>query len=258
MVRSERSSSARTLARSLLSFEAEFEPTPPMKSQGFMFNAVVYVSGYTFLVFVAVCLGALTVRSCPLICAVGSRASLSLARACARCVSRAPHLPSLHSVPLPTSACGLYYLAELVEEHTSMMRRIMYGTTVAVIVTHILFLVEMVPPLALATGALAHVSYLWLLNDFPFIRFLSTPFLVSLALLVASHYLWISHFLSHYHSLTHVLCFCLFMMWLVPFGFFISLSVNESTLPNSHGSQNSGLLSGLGFGKRNDGAKRGV
>ena len=29
-----------------------------------------------------------------------------------------------------------------------------------------------------------------------------------------------------------MLCFFLFNVWLVPFGFFISLSVNESTLPN--------------------------
>ena len=48
----------------------------------------------------------------------------------------------------------------------------------------------------------------------------------------AAHYLWAVHFMAHYHSLTHVLCFLLFNLWLLPFGFFISLSINESTLPD--------------------------
>ena len=112
-----------------------------------------------------------------------------------------------------------------------MMRRIMYCATVAVLVTHALFLFESLPTIALVCGAATHASYLWLLNDFPFFSMASPPFLTSLALLVLSHYFWISHFLSHYHQLTHVLCFLLFNVWLVPFGFFISLSANESTLP---------------------------
>ena len=60
----------------------------------------------------------------------------------------------------------------------------------------------------------------------------SPQFLLSLGLLVASHYLWAVHFMAHYHSLTHVLCFLLFNLWLLPFGFFISLSFNETVLPN--------------------------
>ena len=66
---------------------------------------------------------------------------------------------------------------------------------------------------------------------------------------VASHYFWISHFTAHYHSSTHVLCFLLFAVWLVPFGFFISLSANESTLPDrlgGGGEQRAGILSAFG------------
>ena len=32
--------------------------------------------------------------------------------------------------------------------------------------------------------------------------------------------------------MTHVLCFFVLNVWIIPFGFFISLSVNESTLPD--------------------------
>ena len=46
-----------------------------------------------------------------------------------------------------------------------------------------------------------------------------------------------------------VLCFLLFNVWLLPFGFFISLSVNESTLPDrlDGGSRGGGIF---GDGKR--------
>ena len=57
-----------------------------------------------------------------------------------------------------------------------------------------------------------------------------------------------------------MLCFFLFNVWLVPFGFFISLSVNESTLPNRQAAeadeiyseghrtkQRSGVLSAFSF-----------
>lgn len=169
---------------------------------GFAFSAVVYVSGYLFLIFVAVCL-----------------------------------------------ACGLYYLAELVEEHTSLTRRIMYGATSAVLISHLLFVFEDVPMLALAFSLAAHGCYFWLLQSYPFLSFSSPPFLSSLALFCVSNFLWISHFLSHFHQMMSVLCFMLWMVWLVPFGFFISLSANESTLPDRLGG--SSLDGGFGgFGKR--------
>lgn len=110
-------------------------------------------------------------------------------------------------------------------------------------------------------------------------------------MLCLSNYLWASHFLAHFHQVTHVLCFFLFNVWcdspaaphlpigrapvcpgaashrpcapcarLVPFGFFISLSVKENSLPNQqaamanevyreggHFSQKSGILSAFSF-----------
>ena len=106
----------------------------------------------------------------------------------------------------------------------------------------------------------ARSRYLWLLGSFPFLRLLSPPFLVSFGMLLASHYLWLSHFTAHYHQFVHVACFLILNLWLVPFGFFVSLSVNEAVLPDtlaasagevySEGSrtrQRSGILSAFSF-----------
>jgi hypothetical protein len=100
----------------------------------------------------------------------------------------------------------------------------MYGATSAVLVSHLLFVFEDVPMLALASGLAAHGCYFWLLQSYPFLSFSSPPFLSSLALFCVSNFLWISHFLSHFHQMMSVLCFMLWMAWLVPFGFFISVS----------------------------------
>mmetsp|Transcript_63902 Transcript_63902/g.142738 ORF Transcript_63902/g.142738 Transcript_63902/m.142738 type:complete len:134 (-) Transcript_63902:1196-1597(-) len=100
---------------------------------GILFTAMTYISGYIFLIFVAVCL-----------------------------------------------ACGLYYLAELAEEHTSLTKKMMWVADVAVLITHALFFVfEELPPLALGVGFISHILYLVLLRGFPFLRLLSPTFLLS-------------------------------------------------------------------------------
>lgn len=159
-------------------------------------------------------------------------------------------------------ACGLYYLAELAEEYTVLTKRLITVASTAVLLAHALMFVfeQQLPQLGLAVGLAAHICYFWLLQSFPFFRVLSPAGLASLALLGASHYVWGSHFFSHYHQMTHVLCFFIFNVWLVPFGFFISLSVNESTLPNAQAAsaqeaftegsrtkQKSGIVSAFSF-----------
>lgn len=151
-------------------------------------------------------------------------------------------------------ACGLYYLAELAEEHTQLMRRLMKLAIMAVLVVHMLMLaLEQLPYAALAVGFATHLSYWWLMRDFPFIRVLSLSFLVSFALLVASHYLWASHFFAHFHKATPVACFFIFNVWLVPFGFFVSLSVNESTLPDRQAASAEDVYSEGGRSKQRSG-----
>jgi len=131
-------------------------------------------------------------------------------------------------------ACGLYFLAELAEEHTRLTGKIIGSSIVLVLVSHVLFFVTEpgLPKEALALGFAAHLAYGWLFQTFPMLKVLSPSFLASIALLVASQYLWLTHFTAHFHQASHVACFFVLMCWLVPFGFFISLSFNETVLPN--------------------------
>ena len=78
-------------------------------------------------------------------------------------------------------ASGLYYLAEVVEEYTSLTRRIMHAAAIFVLAVHALFAVfEEMPMVPLAVGAAAHGCYLWLLQSFPFLSFASPATLASL------------------------------------------------------------------------------
>jgi len=143
-------------------------------------------------------------------------------------------------------ASGMYYMAELVEEHTSLTRRIMLACNVLVLAVHVLFLIfESLPLSAVAVGLAAHACYFWMLQSFPFIQIKSPQFGASCGMLVATHYFWLTHFMNHFHSMMHVVCFFVLNVWLVPFGFFISLSVNESTLPDRQTSKAGGAFKGF-------------
>merc|ERR1712216_244986 len=67
--------------------------------------------------------------------------------------------------------------------------------------------------------------------DFPFIELTSPNFLGSCAMMVLSHYFWISHFNTTLHPITYIMGFFFTCVWLIPFMYFISLSINEFVLP---------------------------
>eukprot|EP00741_Cyanophora_paradoxa_P008712 tig00001371_g8434.t1 len=164
-----------------------------------LFPLFVYLSGYIFLVFVAVCL-----------------------------------------------ACGLYYLAELVEEYTSLTKRIIKYSIFGVAVVHVLLLIfDGFPFLGTAVGLGAHALYYLLLKEFPFIQLTSPVFLGGCAAMVLDHWVWFRYFQRVFYKPTHVLGFFLLCVWLVPFGYFISLSVNENVLPMPGGAPSGSTGGGL-------------
>ncbi|KAJ1638106.1 transmembrane adaptor Erv26-domain-containing protein [Pavlovales sp. CCMP2436] len=131
-------------------------------------------------------------------------------------------------------ACGLYYLAELCEEYTSLTKRVIYWAIIAILIEHVLLLVfERLPWQLVLLGMGSHCCYFQLLKSFPFLQLSSPAFLLSCVAVAVCTYGWVAHFASDYHSPAFVLGFLLANCWLVPFAFFISLSVNESVLPSN-------------------------
>ena len=77
-------------------------------------------------------------------------------------------------------ATGLYYLAELVEEYTVLTKKLLGWAVAAELALYSLLLLwDGLPPLACASGLLAHALYGTLLRSFPFIRLSSPEFLAS-------------------------------------------------------------------------------
>eukprot|EP00271_Cylindrocystis_brebissonii_P003781 TRINITY_DN15032_c0_g1_i1.p1 TRINITY_DN15032_c0_g1~~TRINITY_DN15032_c0_g1_i1.p1 ORF type:complete len:230 (-),score=44.38 TRINITY_DN15032_c0_g1_i1:578-1267(-) len=132
-------------------------------------------------------------------------------------------------------ATGLYYIAELVEEHSRLAKKVISGAIQGIIGLHVvLWLVDGLPFLPVAVGVATHALYHHLLRSFPFISATSPEFLASAGMCIASHVAWFRMFASGPHvSLEWALGFLVLLLWLVPFAFFISLAANEAALPGA-------------------------
>ena len=138
-------------------------------------------------------------------------------------------------------ACGLYYLAELVEEYTSLAKRVLRDLILFVLVIHLLLAVlDDFPLPLLVLGLVAHATYFTMLKNFPTIVITDVKFIGSCVLAITSHVLWFRHFTAadHYYPFAEILAFFLFCVWIVPFGFFVSLSANDAALPHVGSSEN--------------------
>lgn len=99
------------------------------------------------------------------------------------------------------AACGLYYLAELCEEYTSLTKRVVYWAILAIEAEHALLLAfERLPLQLVLFGMVAHGCYFQLLKSFPFLQLASPAFLLSCCAVVLSTYGWLRHFAADYHS----------------------------------------------------------
>uniref|UniRef100_A0A2S2PB87 Protein TEX261 n=1 Tax=Schizaphis graminum TaxID=13262 RepID=A0A2S2PB87_SCHGA len=127
---------------------------------------------------------------------------------------------------------GVYYLAEFVEEHTALTKKIIKWTIHVVITCHIgLYLFDNIPLTLIALGILSHIVYYFLLIDFPNFNLTSLSFILSIILLIGNHVLAFKFFRQRYTTLSEVFSYFTVCLWMVPFMFILSLSANDNTLP---------------------------
>ncbi|KAG7700435.1 hypothetical protein KL948_001313 [Ogataea haglerorum] len=148
-------------------------------------------------------------------------------------------------------ASGLYYLSELVEENTELTKRLL-GRLIksTAVYLALLWLLDGFPFKLTIFSLFSYFIYYQNLKKFPNIELTGPVFLATCVLALLNHFLWFKHFnnpyvptieerlnpdfkLPHYLSFTEVASFFGLCIWLIPFGFFISLSANENTLPMS-------------------------
>lgn len=184
-------------------------------------------------------------------------------------------------------ASGLYYLSELVEEHSvlsaKLLRRLIY---VIIVLQLLLAAVDSFPYHLTALGVISHVVYLSNLRHFPIVKLSDPLFILSCVLVLANHWVWFRYFSSptafatqsvssryragdrysysgyNYNqpSFTEIASYFGICVWLVPFALFVSLSAGENVLPSMGSEYATGehisSSAGLGQGQVRRGHKR--
>ena len=158
-------------------------------------------------------------------------------------------------------ASGLYYLSELVEEHTvlasRLLRRLIYTISALQI---LLWLVDGLPFHWVALSVISHLVYASNLRHFPVVKLKDPLFILSCVLVLVNHLVWFEHFSKpeprtwseQYNrktlaknrpwgsqsstidqpSFSEIASYFGICVWLVPFALFISLSAGDNVLPS--------------------------
>ncbi|KAK7734400.1 erv26 superfamily protein [Botryosphaeria dothidea] len=146
-------------------------------------------------------------------------------------------------------ASGLYYLSELVEEHTVLAKKLLTRMIYAVVALQLLlWLVDSFPLSLSILSILSHIVYAQNLRRFPIVKLTDPLFILSCLLVLINHYLWFRHFSapptrSNYYpyntsrdysipTFTEIASYFGLCVWLVPFSLFVSLSAGENVLPS--------------------------
>jgi hypothetical protein len=170
-------------------------------------------------------------------------------------------------------ASGLYYLSELVEEHSVLSARLLRNLIYTIIsVQTLLWLVDGFPFTLTALGIASHAVYASNLRHFPIVKLGDPLFILSCVLVLINHWVWFQHFSKpvpfkdsgsrwgngfwdNYQTavpqptFTEIASYFGLCVWLVPFALFVSLSAGENVLP-SMGSE-------YATGERNETLSRG-
>ncbi|KAK4200037.1 transmembrane adaptor Erv26 [Triangularia verruculosa] len=145
-------------------------------------------------------------------------------------------------------ASGLYYLSELVEEHTVIAKRFLSKLIYSIMGLQLLLcVVDRFPFFLTALGIFSHFIYLGNMRRFPFVKLTDPLFLASCALVLINHYVWFKHFSHHQErayqnvsyydhpddipTFTEIASYFGLCVWLVPFALFVSLSASDNVLP---------------------------
>lgn len=130
-------------------------------------------------------------------------------------------------------AAGMYYVAELIEEYTTIAKRVIHGILILITILNVSLIIfeNQFTWTLWAIGLFSNLLYFFILAEFPVIAFLSPTFLLAMFMLIVHHYFAFSFFNQHYYPFPEILAYFTLFVWLVPFSFVLSLSANDYVLP---------------------------
>eukprot|EP01040_Poterioochromonas_malhamensis_P013914 gene13914-15358_t len=135
-------------------------------------------------------------------------------------------------------ASGLYLLTELTEEFPTMTGKVLNYLLITVTVLQVIFWLDGFPTLESLVQFGSLGCYYLMLKDFPFVEFLSFQTIGSMLLFLITNVLWLRYFLMNSYDVLSIIGYFITNVWVVPCGLFISLSINDNTLPGLAGQVN--------------------
>jgi hypothetical protein len=152
---------------------------------------------------------------------------------------------------------------EIAEEYSSVAKRYLKRSIVGLSISYILLAIDGLPFTKCMIGLVANISYFPLLKTFPFVDTISLATIWASIITITNHMVWFNYFVSDEYRRTmrredyeklgsgspamRVMGFLFIFVWLVPLGFFISLTSMEENLPyaNLGGKKRKGIFRGL-------------
>ena len=142
------------------------------------------------------------------------------------------------AVAIASLTAGMYYLAELIEEHTVFTKRFLYISSWVIGAIHLLLLFDNLPLYRTIFSLLTLILLSSILETFPNVQITSVNVIISFLFVIVNHFVWFNFFTTHpYYSLKEISSFFGICVWMLPLIYFLSLSANEYTLPSYESSK---------------------
>lgn len=139
-------------------------------------------------------------------------------------------------------ASGLYIVAETAEGNSALTKKVLKRSLIVIVALYVILWMDGLPILQILVGIGSHVSFCPLLRSFPIVEPFSISFVVAFVSVMANHLLWLNYFTTEEilyrhsrHSISHrdFIGFFIFFIWLVPLGFFVSMTMADDLLPST-------------------------
>ncbi len=130
-------------------------------------------------------------------------------------------------------ASALYLLSEFAEEFPATAAKIIKYLIVAAFCIQIILWIDGLPTYESLFQCIAIFSYVSMIQTFPVIQLFSISTVSSIFLFLSTNLLWLRYFLSNHKEPLPIVGFFLVVVWAVPCGLFVSVTLGDHILPDS-------------------------